>query len=752
MRITHGSYALAKGVNYMTPDNIYEYQFDEKKLTVHGLFYQRDTRRGALVEKVHGLFISLEVSSPCENIIRVRAAHHQSRLTAGGKFPLNYEQFQPLQIQESADHLLVTSGRLTLKLTKNPWRMEFLDETGRVCSASPHEGLGWAVLNDQQEFMGEKLTIAPDEYIYGLGERYAPFVKNGQHVEIWNGDYATTSDMTYKNIPFYLSNKGYGVLVNSSDKVEFEVATEEVNAVRFTVPGNELDYYFIYGPTPKAVLANYTALTGRPPLIPKWSLGLWLTTSFTTVYDETIITEQIDGMAKRDLPLTVFHFDCYWMKERHWCDFQWDLDAFPHPAEMLQRLKAKGLKICLWINPYIAELSPLFKEGAEQGYFLKRADGRVYQVDWWQPGIAFVDFTNPAACQWYQAKLKTLLEMGVDTFKTDFGESAPEDAVYFNGHTGHAMHNLYTLLYNQTVFELLEEVRGNGEALVFARSATACSQRYPLHWGGDCVAEFPSMANELRGGLSFGLSGGAFWSHDIGGFYGQNADVYKRWVAFGLLSSHSRLHGDSSYRVPWNFDEEAVDVLRHFTKLKHQLLPYLYSYCKVAHDQGTPVLRPMLLEFPDDPTCLYLDRQYMLGESLLIAPVFNAEGTAQYYLPEGAWTNFWTNERRTGGKWFKEQFGYLQLPLWVRENSILPMGPVEQAPFRSSFDDLTLHLYNITGTARFELYDANRTVTITAERKDRQVIVRVNEPVPGLQVNMNGVVTLMTKTELILTN
>ena len=739
MRITHGSYELAQGVRYCTPDRVCESAQHDRKLIVQGLFrWQNGERQGEITEKIGGMLVAVEISAPFADVIRIRATHHKSQVTAEGKFPLDYEQFHPLQVQETAESLSVTSGKLTLKLTKNPWSIQFLNETGKICTASPNQGLGWAESN-QQQFMGEKLTIAPDEYIYGLGERYSPFIKNGQHVEIWHGDYATTSDLTYKNIPFYLSNKGYGVFVNSTAQVEFEIATEEVNAVRFTVPGNELDYYVIYGPTPKDVLAKYTALTGRPPIIPKWSLGLWLTTSFTTVYNEQVVTEQIDGMAARDLPLTVFHFDCYWMQERHWCDFLWDRRAFPQPEAMLQRLKAKGLKICLWINPYISELSALFAEGRERGYFLKRPNGEVYQVDWWQPGIAFVDFTNPAACKWYQAKLKALLDMGVDTFKTDFGESAPADAVYFNGHDGHTMHNLYPLLYNQTVFELLEQTLGRDQAVVFARSATACSQRYPLHWGGDCIAEYPSMANELRGGLSFGLSGGAFWSHDIGGFYGKDADVYKRWIAFGLLSSHSRLHGSDSYRVPWNFDAEAVEVLRHFTKLRHRLLPYLYSCCKTAHDTGTPVLRPMLLEFPADPTCQFLDRQYMLGEALLVAPVFNAEGTAQYYLPAGEWTNFWTHERRPGGAWITEKVDYLTVPLWVRENAIVPMGPVAQAPFRSSFDDLTLCLYNLTTTARFDLYDAGKIVTITAERQANRLTLRLSEPLAGVKVHLKGV-------------
>lgn len=372
------------------------------------------------------------------------------------------------------------------------------------------------------------------------------------------------------------------------------------------------------------MLEKYTALTGRTALPPAWSFGLWLTTS----YDEATVTHFIQGMAERDLPLHVFHFDCFWMREFNWCDFQWDERVFPDPAGMLRRLKQRGLHICVWINPYIAQRSPLFAEGMRQGYLLKKLNGDVWQWDLWQPGMGLVDFTNPAACQRFSDKLRALLDMGVDCFKTDFGERIPTDVVYWDGSDPARMHNYYSYLYNQVVFDLLREQRGEGEAVVFARSATAGAQQFPVHWGGDCNSTFESMAESLRGGLSLGFSGFGFWSHDIGGFEGTPPiDVYKRWIAFGLLSSHSRLHGSSSYRVPWLYDEEAVDVLRLFTKLKCRLMPYLYAQARKASDTGSPVMRAMLLEFADDPTCDYLDRQYMLGDALLVAPVFAAVGS-----------------------------------------------------------------------------------------------------------------------------
>jgi alpha-D-xyloside xylohydrolase len=354
------------------------------------------------------------------------------------------------------------------------------------------------------------------------------------------------------------------------------------------------------------------------------------------------------------------------MKELTWCSFLWDERHFPDPAGMLRRIKDKGIRICLWMNPYIAEASPLFAEGSAQGYLLQTPEGDTYQIDDWQPGIGFVDFTNPAARDWFASKLKALLDMGVDAFKTDFGERIPTAVRYHDDSDPERMHNYYTYLYNQTVFELLKREKGEGEAVLFARSATSGGQKFPVHWGGDNSSSYPSMAETLRGGLSLGLSGFGYWSHDISGFNDTaTPDLYKRWVAFGLLSSHSRLHGNTSARMPWLFDDEAVDVLRYFNNLKKHLMPYLLDAAKEAFQHGWPMLRAMILEFPDDPTCRYLDTQYMLGSALLVAPIFNSQGDATYYLPDGEWRNLLTREVAQGAAWRKDRHGYLSLPLWV---------------------------------------------------------------------------------------
>jgi alpha-D-xyloside xylohydrolase len=438
--------------------------------------------------------------------------------------------------------------------------------------------------------------------------------------------------------------------------------------VQFSAAGHSLDYYLFGGPTPKEALDQYTALSGRPALLPDWSFGLWLSTSFTTNYDEDAIMGYIERMEEHDIQIGLVHFDCFWMKELTWCSFLWDKRYFPDPPGMLRRIKERGVKICVWINPYIAEASPLFDEGTAGGYLLKTPEGDVFQVDKWQPGMALVDFTNPAAREWYAGKLEALLKMGVDAFKTDFGERIPTEVQYFDGSDPERMHNYYTYLYNKTVFELLERVKGKGQAIVFARSATCGNQKFPVHWGGDNSSTYPSMAESLRGGLSLGLSGFGFWSHDISGFNGTAApDLYKRWAAFGLLSSHSRLHGNDSPRVPWQFDDESIDVLRHFTKLKSALMPYLLDVAGEAHAHGWPMMRAMILEFPDDPACQHLDMQYMFGPALLVAPVFRSDGEVSYYLPEGNWRHLLTGEEVQGPCWRKEKYDYFGLPLWVYE-------------------------------------------------------------------------------------
>lgn len=528
-------------------------------------------------------------------------AEHWQGATEYPGFPLNADEpgnrdYVTVQANGNGDgevgvngaDVTLTTGGLTVKVVKGaPWNLTFIGEDGKVLTESAGKSLGRFKLgaesnvtaqpvsefgvtmdgsarDESDVFIAIQLHLSVGEDVYGLGERFGAYVKNGQSVDIWNEDGGTASEQGYKDIPFYMTSNGYGVLVNNRGHVSFEIGSENTEAT---------------------------------------------------------INSFIDGMAERDIPLAAFHYDCYWMREFHWCDFEWDKRFFGDIESTLKRLHE------------------------DKGYLVRKPNGEVWQTDFWQAGMGLVDFTNPAAREWFKDKVKALLNQGVDAIKTDFGERIPRDVVWYDGSPKLSMHNWYTQLYNQAVFEAIEETYGKGNACLYARSATVGGQQQPVHWGGDCESTFNGMAQSLRAGLSLTSSGFGFWSHDIGGFEGAFPDpaVYKRWVAFGMLGSHSRLHGSTVYRVPWLFDEEdekngvalvpgqtAVDVVREFTKLKLELMPYVYQLGLQPHANGTPVMRSMFVEFPDDPACRTLDRQYMFGPSMLVAPVFTYSGEVSY--------------------------------------------------------------------------------------------------------------------------
>ena len=715
MKFTKGYWLNLPGVKNADCVQIREVKITEKQVYLYTVPYIDDERRAG------GPVLEFFLSAPRADILRTQVYHYMGSAKKEPQFDLAMEDL-PLEVTEFEGGLTVKSGRLELKITKAPASFTYYYDGKKITNIG--DRFGHAMISTMQTPEGPCMRCQFDvdigEKLYGLGERFTPFVKNGQVVDMWNEDGGTCSEIAYKNIPFYLSSKGYGLLVNSSGKVSYELCSEVVTRAQFSLPGEKLDFMVIGGGDGKSVLQNYTALTGRPALPPAWSFGLWLTTSFTTDYDEKTVRSFVDGMAQRNIPLHVFHFDCYWMKENEWCNFTWDEAMFDDVPGMLRRMKEeRNLHICVWINPYIGQKSPLFKEGMKNGYLLKRPNGDVWQWDLWQAGMGIVDFTNPAAWAWYQEKLRALLDQGVDCFKTDFGERIPTDVVYYDGSDPELMHNYYPYLYNKCVFDLLEAYKGRGQACLFARSATVGGQKFPVHWGGDCSSNYLSMAESLRAGLSLCLSGFGFWSHDISGFEGTApADVYKRWAAFGLLSTHSRLHGSNSYRVPWLFGEEAVDVLRKFTNLKCTLMPYLYSAAVEAHQTGVPAMRAMLLEFPGDIPCQDLDRQYMLGERLLVAPVFTKEGDVDYYLPAGTWTNLLDNRVVEGGRWLHEVHDFMSLPLMVRENTLLPIGADDQNVEYDYGKDLTLHLFALKDQARADVVDMYGNPMLTACAKN----------------------------------
>lgn len=598
MKFTNGYWMIRDGVDALYAREAYELAADATTESLNVLAPTSVVR--GRYDTLNLPTFNVDITTPAEGMIRVCAEHWQGATEYPG-FPLNADEpgnrdYVTVQANGNGDgevgvngaDVTLTTGGLTVKVVKGaPWNLTFIGEDGKVLTESAGKSLGRFKLgaesnvtaqpvsefgvtmdgsarDESDVFIAIQLHLSVGEDVYGLGERFGAYVKNGQSVDIWNEDGGTASEQGYKDIPFYMTSNGYGVLVNNRGHVSFEIGSENTEAT---------------------------------------------------------INSFIDGMAERDIPLAAFHYDCYWMREFHWCDFEWDKRFFGDIESTLKRLHE------------------------DKGYLVRKPNGEVWQTDFWQAGMGLVDFTNPAAREWFKDKVKALLNQGVDAIKTDFGERIPRDVVWYDGSPKLSMHNWYTQLYNQAVFEAIEETYGKGNACLYARSATVGGQQQPVHWGGDCESTFNGMAQSLRAGLSLTSSGFGFWSHDIGGFEGAFPDpaVYKRWVAFGMLGSHSRLHGSTVYRVPWLFDEEdekngvalvpgqtAVDVVREFTKLKLELMPYVYQLGLQPHVNGTPVMRSMFVEFPDDPACRTLDRQYMFGPSMLVAPVFTYSGEVSY--------------------------------------------------------------------------------------------------------------------------
>ena len=748
MKISDGYWLSKTGYNIHWAVQIYDVEADNDSITVYAAS-QFISNRGMTLG---GPVFTVRFTSTLENSIKVRIGHFSGVKNSGPAFTLYEDKdFRP-EVKKRRSGWELISGKTSVKigkkgkewdvsywydgslLTKSGWRTTSIIEEEQWHrrareSAEADERFFARSDNGGNTHIREMLNLAVGEYIYGFGEKFSAFVKNGQSVEVWNNDGGTCTEQSYKSVPFFVSSRNYGVFVNHPEKVSFEVGSETVSKTAFSVQGEHLEYFIFGGASIADVIERYTALTGRPALPPPWSFGLWLSTSFTTDYDEETVSFFIDEMKKREIPLDVFHFDCFWMKEFEWCGFEWDERKFSDPEGMIERIKAKGVRICVWINPYIGQRSPVFRHCLDRGYLLKNKDGSVFQCDMWQPGMGIIDFTNPEACKWFAEKIQHLAEMGVDAIKTDFGERIPTDVCYYDGSDPYKMHNYYAYIYNKTVYEALQAAKGS--ACLFARAATAGCQQFPVHWGGDCFSSYESMGETLRGGLSLCMSGFGFFSHDISGFEATGTpDLYKRWTAFGLMSTHSRYHGNSSYRVPWHFDEESCDVARHFVELKGRLMPYIWANAVKAHLTGVPVMRAMAVDFGYDRSALTVDTQYMLGDSLLVAPVFSDDGECGFYLPAGGiWTDIQTGEELSGGGWYTKNYDYFGMPLYAKPCSVIVYGDFRGTADYDYTDGMKIVIYGMedgaeTGTTVYDR-NGNHAVKIKAVRQGGSILLTV---------------------------
>ena len=504
--------------------------------------------------------------------------------------------------------------------------------------------------------------------------------RNGRTVDFHNKDaVGTTSRRTYINIPFYLSTKGYGLFLNSGVKTDWQIGTTDSSSLQFSVLDSQLDYFVLSGETPKEIIKSYCSLTGFSKLPPLWSFGLWMSRNSYISWD--VVDDVAKKIRENDIPCNVLHLDTAWF-DRDWnCNLKFSEERFPNPKERMEQYKKDGFKISLWQYNFIPpnEDNEHYQEAVKYGYLSKNKDGSPYQLPEtctgsWVKDVT-IDFSNPEARTWYGEKIAGLIKLGAGAIKTDFGEGIAENAIYENIE-GKYFHNLYSLVYNHVVFEYTKSV--SGENLVWARSGTAGSQRYPIHWGGDSQCSFEALAGTLRAALSIGMSGIPYFSHDIGGFLGTPTDeLYVRWAQLGLFSSHSRCHGvgDNNYREPWSFSKEACDIFRYYDKLRYSLMPYIYEEAEKCTKTGLPMMRALYLEYPDDKNVRYIDDQYLFGDNLLIAPVLkplSKTDIREVYLPKGVWYDYFTKEKiESNGMWIKRKVDLQTLPIYVKEGTTL---------------------------------------------------------------------------------
>ena len=470
----------------------------------------------------------------------------------------------------------------------------------------------------------------------------------------------------------------------------------------------------------------------------------------------------VKGMRARGFPCDVLNIDPYWMGEAPWCTYEFDENAFPRPKEMIQNLRDQNIRTCLWVTPYVPKGLPIYTEARKKGFLVVDPDGEPARVLEAFAGtdLACVDVTNPAACAWFQSKLRKLLDIGIATFKTDFAEQSPIDAIYHDGRTGTEVHNIYPMLYNKVAFELTEEYFGRG--LVWGRAGYTGSQRYPIQWGGDSYASFAQMTGQLRGLLGYGMSGVPFCSHDVGGFdyqprafdfgnlddYPLDADVYIRWLQFGVFSSHLRAHGKQP-REPWAYGDEATEIAMKFLKLRYRLLPYIYSEAVRSSQTSLPMVRPLVLEYQDDPNTENIDLEYLYGSSFLVAPILTRSNQRRVYLPAGAWYDFWTKEKYQGGRWIEIESPLDTLPLWVKAGAVIPMGPemdyVDQVPL----DPLTLEIFGPSKNGEFTIYDEDQPeIQIRYSRTGKRLILEVS-PTPGqVEIILHDVEVIQVESNL----
>ena len=583
----------------------------------------------------------------------------------------------------------------SIEIQKYPWRIVLKDKHGKVMTQTRHiidndssqvKLLPFSFIkrgSDNSRSINPVLTIAPGERIYGCGESFGALNKVGQKVQIMVTDpQGPETDGQYKPVPFFFSNRGYGIFMHTSAPVTADFGASYIGADRLFMADEQLDMFVFFG-EPKDILNEYTNITGKSPMLPLWTFGTWM--SRITYFSQEEGLDIAKKLRQHKIPSDVIHFDTGWFGVDWQCDYEFAKDRFKDPKGMLDQMKRDGFHTCLWQLPYFTPKNRFFREIVDGGMAVRNAAGSLPYED------AVLDFTNPKTVSWYQSKIEGLMKLGVATIKCDFGEAAPYDGFYHNGRGGLYEHNLYPVRYNKALWEQVERSHP-GEGVIWARSAWAGSQRYALHWGGDAATTNTGMLGDLRGGISFGLSGFSFWSHDMGGFVTASPeDIYRRWLPFGFLSSHTRAHG-APPTEPWLISESFTKAFRQAAEMKYRLMPYVYAQAKDCTERGLPMVRALLVEFPDDPGAWLVEDQYMFGSQILVAPLLESGDSRTVYLPRGKWIDYQSGKVYEGG-YQTIKVGEIPCVILVRDGSLIPHAPLAQRTDQIQWDKVELKAY-----------------------------------------------------------
>lgn len=636
-----------------------------------------------------------EISFITPNTVRIRIKSGvetnedaPSLMLAGG-FPKADHSWK---YEKQGDNHVYTSASGKVIISTNPWRISFYDASGKLLTQTNHhidnaEATYTPILpfsyvrraSDYSRSFNAAFNLSPDEKIFGGGESYTEFNKRGQKLVLVTDDAnGVQNETAYKPIPFLLSSRGYGVFMHTSSPITCDIG-KYFSGVNAMMIGDETLDLFVFLGEPKDILDAYTDLTGKAAMPPLWSFGLWM--SRISYSSEKEGREVAKELRAHEIPCDVIHYDVGWFETDWQCDYEFSDSRFDNAEKMIKALKKQGFEISLWQLPYFVPKNKLFNEIIEKNLYVKNAKGNLPYED------AILDFSNPETVAWYQNKIGKLLDMGVGAIKVDFGEAAPINGYYASGRSGFYEHNLYPLRYNKAVAEITKE--RTGEQIIWARSAWAGSQRYPVHWGGDPANTNSAMASALRGGLSIGVCGFSFWSHDIGGFVLQTPeDVYRRWTPFGMLTSHTRTHG-APPKEPWAYSDEFLEGFRKADDMRYRLMPYIYAQAKECTETGLPMLRALFIEFPEDPGAWLVDDEYLFGSDILVAPLFENTTGRDVYLPKGTWIDYQTGKVYEGG-WHSIEAGEIPVVMLVKSGTVIPHIALVQSTKQMDWSKLEL--------------------------------------------------------------